>query len=44
MLARYKDVLTNMLLEKNRRQLVKNNFAHRDVESLSYVVTNEVGG
>jgi hypothetical protein len=44
MLARYKDVLTNRLLEKNRRQLVENNFAHRDVESLSYVVTNEVGG
>jgi hypothetical protein len=44
MLARYKDVLTNRLLEKNRRQLVENNFAHGDVESLSYVLTNEVGG
>jgi len=43
MLVRYKDILTNRLLKRiNYRQGVENNFAQRDIEFLSYVVTNEV--
>jgi hypothetical protein len=43
MLARYKDILTNRL-HKNYRQGVENNFAQQEIEFISYVVTNEVGG
>ncbi len=45
MLARYKNVLTNRLLKKNvTTKEWKATFAHREIEFLSYVVMNEVGG